>query len=96
MPIKVLITYPHFLVFARPTYLPLKKKLLVIENGDISRWTLIKWSYSYSLDGNQFNGWSYHREIMSQNKENMAAPHDSGLGVRVANGSDIEEMHVED
>ena len=40
MPIKVLITYPHFLVFARPTYLPLKKKFLVIENGDISRWTL--------------------------------------------------------
>ena len=41
MPIKVLITYPHFLDFARPTYLPLKKKFLVIENGDISRWTLI-------------------------------------------------------
>ena len=40
MPIKVLITYPHFLVFARPTYLPLKKKFLVIENGDIPRWTL--------------------------------------------------------
>ena len=30
----------HFLVFAGPTYLPLKKKFLVIENGDISRWTL--------------------------------------------------------
>ena len=40
MPMKVLITYPHFLVFERLTYLPLKKKFLVIENGDISRWTL--------------------------------------------------------
>ena len=31
---------PDFLIFARPTYLPVKKKILVIENGDISRWTL--------------------------------------------------------
>ena len=41
MPTKVLITYRHFLVFARHTYLHLKKKFRVIGNGGIPRRTLI-------------------------------------------------------
>ena len=41
MPTKVLITYRHFLVFARHTYLHLKKKFRVIGNGGIPIRTLI-------------------------------------------------------
>ena len=44
MPTKVLITYRHFLVFARHTYLRLKKKFRVIGNGGILRRTLNKYS----------------------------------------------------
>ena len=40
MPTKVLITYHHFLVFARHTYLRLTKKLRVISNKGLVRWTL--------------------------------------------------------
>ena len=40
MPTKVLITYHHFLVFARHTYLRLMKKLRVISNKGLVRWTL--------------------------------------------------------
>ena len=42
MPTKVLNTYHHFLVFARHTYLRLKKKFRVIGNGGILRRTLSK------------------------------------------------------
>ena len=45
MPTKVLITYRHFLVFARHTYLHLKKKFRVIGNGGIPRRTLKKMTF---------------------------------------------------
>ena len=46
MPTKVLITYRHFLVFARHTYLHLKKKFRVIGNGGIPIRTLtMKFNY---------------------------------------------------
>ena len=51
-PTKVLITYRHFLVLARPTYLHLKKKFRVIENGGIVGRTLIAmWVTFYFIIG---------------------------------------------